>query len=42
MMKLNGWHCLLVLIIGYLLGYYWPQVAHGTVGKVLPATPVPA
>lgn len=35
-MKLTGWHCLLVLIIGYLLGYYFPALAQGTVGKLLP------
>ena len=36
-MKLNGWHCFLVLIIGYLLGYYFPQLARGTVGTALPS-----
>lgn len=35
-MKLTGWHCLLVLIIGYLLGFYFPALAQATAGKVLP------
>lgn len=35
-MRINGWHVFLVLIIGYLLGYYFPALAQGTVGKFMP------
>ena len=35
-MRITGWHCFFVLIIGYLLGYYFPQLAAGTAGKLVP------
>lgn len=35
-MKLNGWHGLLLIIVGYILGYYFPMLAQQTVGKFLP------
>lgn len=27
-------HCIWVLILGYILGYYFPQIAKATVGKL--------
>lgn len=36
-MKLTGWHCFWALLIGYLLGYYFPQLARATAGKLMPS-----
>jgi hypothetical protein len=30
-------HCILTLVVGYLIGYYWPTLAKMTAGRVLPA-----
>jgi hypothetical protein len=35
-MKMNGWHCLLALLVGYLIGYYFPQLGQSTVGRLMP------
>lgn len=34
-MKLNGWHCLLAVLLGYLLGWYFPQLGTATVGRLI-------
>lgn len=33
-MKFPAWHFLWILLLGYLLGYYLPQVGNMTVGKI--------
>ena len=34
----KGWfHFIWIILLGYLLGYYWPGLAKMTVGKFLPA-----
>jgi hypothetical protein len=30
-------HCIWVLLLGYLIGYYFPQLAKATAGKLYPA-----
>lgn len=35
-MRFTAWHGLLLLVIGYLLGYYFPQLAQATAGKFMP------
>ena len=35
-MKITGWHCLLVLVLGYLIGYYWRGLGNATVARVIP------
>jgi len=30
------WHCtILMLVLGYIIGYYWPSVGDMTVGKIV-------
>ena len=36
---MDGWkHWIWVIILGYLLGYYFPGLAAATVGKLKPAS----
>jgi hypothetical protein len=37
-MSVRWWHFLFVVAIGYLLGYYFPQLGTMTVNKVIPKT----
>lgn len=34
---MRGYHWLLLLVVGYLLGYYFRQVGNMTIGKLWPA-----
>jgi hypothetical protein len=33
---MTKWHWILLLLAGYLLGYYFPGVGRATVGKLIP------
>lgn len=35
-MTTKWWHMVLLLLIGYLLGYYFPTFGKATIGKVIP------
>lgn len=35
----DGWyHCIWILILGYLIGYYWRGLGNMTVAKIVPPT----
>ncbi len=33
-MTTRWWHIIGLLIIGYVIGYYWPALGAATVGKI--------
>jgi hypothetical protein len=37
-MKPNWLHCVLVLLLGYLIGYYWRGLGNATVAKLMPSS----
>jgi hypothetical protein len=35
----NGWyHCIWVLVLGYIIGYYFRGLGNATVGKLYPSS----
>ena len=37
-MNTRWWHIVGILVIGYLVGYYFPMLGQATVAKVIPKT----
>ncbi len=37
MFSARWWHIIGLLLIGYVIGYYWPALGKMTVGKIKPA-----
>jgi len=38
MTSLKGWHLILVLLIGYTLGYYFRGLGNATLAKIKPSS----
>ena len=36
-MTTRWWHIIGLLIIGYVIGYYWPALGKMSVGRIMPA-----